>query len=159
MKRVALFLALTAPAFAGEPDVIGQATIVDGDTLSISGVRIRLFGVDAPEQHQPCYDSNGASWACGVKATEELHQLTSGREVACATRGSDKYGRLIAKCAVGGADLGARLVASGLAVAYRRYASDYIPQEQAAKNRKVGIWGGSFSLPEDFRHRHERSFQ
>jgi len=40
-------LSLWSPALAA--DLIGQASIVDGDTPEIHGTRIHLWGIDAPE--------------------------------------------------------------------------------------------------------------
>jgi hypothetical protein len=40
-------LALCGPAFAD--DLIGQASVIDGDTIEIHGTRIRIFGIVAPE--------------------------------------------------------------------------------------------------------------
>ena len=34
--------------------VSGSAKVIDGDTLEVSGKRIRLFGIDAPEASQIC---------------------------------------------------------------------------------------------------------
>jgi endonuclease YncB( thermonuclease family) len=36
---------LNSPARAS--DLLGQASIIDGDTVEIHGTRIRLFGIDA----------------------------------------------------------------------------------------------------------------
>ena len=33
--------------------IIGNAWVIDGDTIEISGTRIRLEGIDAPELDQP----------------------------------------------------------------------------------------------------------
>jgi len=39
----------TCASTAVADNFIGQASVVDGDTLEVHGTRIRLFGVDAPE--------------------------------------------------------------------------------------------------------------
>jgi endonuclease YncB( thermonuclease family) len=48
---------MLSPAFAGAAfadDLIGQASVIDGDTIEIHGTRIRIFGIDAPESDQLC---------------------------------------------------------------------------------------------------------
>jgi endonuclease YncB( thermonuclease family) len=52
IASVALIGLLSAPAVAQQ--VAGPATIIDGDSLSVNGIRIRLFGIDAPEGKQTC---------------------------------------------------------------------------------------------------------
>jgi endonuclease YncB( thermonuclease family) len=48
----AISVVLSGAAFAD--DLIGQASVIDGDTLEIHGTHIRLFGIDAPESDQLC---------------------------------------------------------------------------------------------------------
>jgi endonuclease YncB( thermonuclease family) len=43
-------LVLTAGAHA--TDISGAARIIDGDTIAITGTKIRLEGIDAPETDQ-----------------------------------------------------------------------------------------------------------
>lgn len=54
-------------------------------------------------------------------------------------------------CRKGREDLNAWMVAQGLAIAYRRYSTDYVPAEDQAKAAKRGIWAGAFTTPSDWR--------
>ena len=56
-----ILLALAAPASALE--VTGIARVVDGDTLNIEGLGVRLHGIDAPETAQRCRDGQGRDYA------------------------------------------------------------------------------------------------
>lgn len=125
----------------------GPVRVIDGDTLEISGERVRLFGIDAPERDQRCTDAAGRPWACGARATEALRDLTKGRAVRCSGEEQDRYGRLVARCAVAGRDLGAAMVRDGMAFAYRRYSLDYVAEEGQAKAAKRGIWAGTAENP------------
>ena len=49
-------------------DLTGTALIVDGDTITISGNKIRLNGIDTPEQNQTCKRA-GVTWRCGYEIT------------------------------------------------------------------------------------------
>ena len=52
-KRIAvLLMLLTSPACADS--ITGVPRIVDGDSIVINGVKIRLHGIDAPERTQTC---------------------------------------------------------------------------------------------------------
>lgn len=129
----------------------GPARVVDGDTLVIGAEHIRLFGIDAPEHDQTCTLA-GTAWDCGVWAGQALAALVEGQEVACTGLDRDRYGRLVARCNVAGADLGGALVAGGVATAYRRYSLDYVGAEDAARHAGLGIWRGTVEAPEAFRH-------
>lgn len=136
-------------AGAAQADVRGAARVIDGDTLDVAGVQIRLFGVDAPELDQPCGD-----WPCGRWARDELARLIGGRQVTCAEGAQDRYGRLLARCDAGRGDLGLAMVQRGAAFAYRRYANDYVGAERQARAAERGLWrdgGRGVTLPEDFR--------
>lgn len=52
---------LGSGAHAREPDMIGPATVVDGDKIEIAGQRIRLYGIDAPELSQTVLPTRTAS--------------------------------------------------------------------------------------------------
>jgi len=132
--------------------IIGFARVIDGDTLVIVDKRIRLHGIDAPEQKQFC-TRDGNSWPCGREATDALRTVTSGNTIECRVGKRDRYKRSIAVCYLGEVDLNAYMVKAGWALAYRRYSTDYLEQEKYARERASGIWEGEFTLPWDWRSR------
>jgi endonuclease YncB( thermonuclease family) len=146
-------LALTALVVAriggGDRETLaGTARAADGDTLVLDGRRIRLLGMDSPELAQTC-TRDCEAWRCGIAARSRLGELLRGGPVNCATEGTDRYGRALARCVVGGADIGERMVREGLAVAY----GGYERVEGLAKAERRGIWGADFELPQQYRRR------
>lgn len=146
-------LALLALAYASSAaaSLTGIGRSIDGDSLMVGKQEVRLFGIDAPEFTQTCI-RDGKAWACGSAAADQLAKLVDGKQVTCAALGSDRYGRTLARCRVGGTDLNRVMVASGYALAFRRYSMDYISAEDSAKANKRGIWSGTFQLPSAVRH-------
>lgn len=144
---------LAATAQQSSKPFIGYATVVDGDTLRLDGQRIRLWGIDAPEARQVCTDASNRAWACGAAATSALQRMIAEGMVECHPRDRDRYSRIVADCSVGRKDLGSRMVALGLAVDYTRYSGGaYAHQQEAAKAERLGLWSGTFEMPETWRH-------
>ncbi len=80
--------AFTLPAAAGGPALVGRASVVDGDTIEISGTRIRLHGIDAPEKAQTCKDAGGKDYRCGQRAALALDEyLAQERPTRCEPKG------------------------------------------------------------------------
>ena len=122
--------------------------ISDGDSLRSGKLRIRLFGIDAPEKKQKCTNLNGRQWDCGIAAQKALSQLVkSVPKISCDLMDVDRYSRLVMRCYAGEKDVAAALVRKGLALAYRQYSLLYSKDENAAKITKAGMWGGSFTKP------------
>lgn len=144
----ALSLAPAGPAHA--ETLSGQARVIDGDTLAISGQRVRLHGIDAPETRQNC-TRDGRKWACGKASTRAMRLLVGRSPVRCEVRDRDRYGRAVATCFAGGRDLQQQLVRQGLALAYRRYSTRYVPDEDAARAEGLGLWSGGFVEPWNWR--------
>ena len=104
--------------------ITGKARIIDGDTIEVTGTRIRLEGIDAPERGQECQDRLQQTYDCGATAVRTLVDLTKGQMVACEAVGLDKYRRTLAICRLpSGLDLNAELVRPRRAVAFRRYST------------------------------------
>ena len=136
-------------------NIVGKATVIDGDTITIKNAKIRFSGIDAPEknyygQTQFCKGPKGV-WACGKKASSKLKKLINGQEVQCTDEGKDRYGRTLSICYANGVDLQAEMVRSGMAVAYLRYSNRYENEMVEAMVAQVGIWGGPFVEPEQWR--------
>lgn len=93
-------------------------------------IKIRLFGIDAPELKQPY----------GKKSKQFLSNLIAGQIVEVKENGNDRYGRTIGTVSLNGEDINAQMVESGYAWAYRRFSKKYAPKESAAKFEKRGLW-------------------
>ena len=159
MTRRALFPLLIAllglPAQAAEP-LVGTASVVDGDTIEIHSTRIRLHGIDAPESRQECLHADRTPWRCGQRAALALSDHVERSIVRCQPRDRDRYGRIVAICFKGDEDLNRWMVASGWAVAFRRYSLDYVADEDRARGAHLGVWSGTFEMPWDWRARETR---
>jgi endonuclease YncB( thermonuclease family) len=103
----------------------GRVQVIDGDTIDMGGVRIRLQGVDAPERRETCRDAAGRDWSCGSWAGEALRALIADRPLACRDLGERTHDRVVAACTLDGRDLGALLVAEGIVRACPRYARQH----------------------------------
>jgi endonuclease YncB( thermonuclease family) len=135
---------------ASAADLIGQASIIDGDTIEIHGQCIRLFGIDAPEHDQLC-EANSAQYRYGQQASVALSDRIARQTVDCVPHEVDQYGRVVAVCSAGGEDLNGWMVSQGWALAYRHYSTVYVPIEDKAHLAGVGIWRGAFQAPWDWR--------
>lgn len=158
---VALLLAaMSAPmthAAAPGPAVLhGIAQVRDGDSLDLAGQRVRLWGVDAPEFKQTCTRA-GSRWSCGRDARGALATHLAGRSLTCVPVDRDAYGRVVARCTVGGRSVNEWLVRKGWAVDYTRYSGGRYARAQAeAQAARRGIWSGRFQMPEHYRHSRPR---
>ena len=141
------FICISFPAIA---DVTGQARVVDGDTLVIADIRIRLHGIDSPEQKQVCL-LHGNPWLCGEAATKALKTMIGAQSVSCRGDKKDRYKRLIAVCFVDQRNLNSAMVFHGWALAYRKYSLNYVSEEVKASQNKRGIWEAVVDPPWEWR--------
>lgn len=152
----AALLLFALPASAQQ--ISGPARAADGDSLDLSGISVRLFGVDAPELAQSC-ERGGGSWSCGKAAASKLASLVAGKSVVCEQNDVDDYGRIVATCRAGSVDLGGAMVDAGLAVALPRFSDRYVTAEARARAAGLGLWNGTFQMPADYRAAYPRPGQ
>jgi endonuclease YncB( thermonuclease family) len=129
----------------------GQVTIVDGDTLKMHNLTIKLHGIDTLERDQVCRRSNGEEWPCGKQALAALTEYIGRQTVSCVHHGRDVLGRTIATCFTPKGSINEWLVLQGWAVAYRRHSYIYSEVELEARRARRNIWSGTFTTPEEHR--------
>lgn len=150
MRTVAFCLALLASTCWAEQLLGTVVAIADGDTVTVlDGSRaqhkVRLAGIDAPERQQ----------AFGTRSRQRLADLVAGAEVLVEHHKRDRYGRLVGKVLVRGADVGRILVVDGLAWHYKQYEREqsaedrvsYAEAETSARELRVGLWQDAAPVP------------
>jgi endonuclease YncB( thermonuclease family) len=152
MLRLTISLLLATIAFPGlaQSPVTGRASIIDGDTIEITGQRIRIQGIDAPESWQGCWDAAGKMYRCGQVAARELDAfLAASRPTRCEFVEWDRYRRMVANCfRSDGSSVGSWMVRSGHAFDYVQYSKGaYAEAQEQAQATKAGVWQGKFELP------------
>jgi endonuclease YncB( thermonuclease family) len=108
----------------------------DGDTFDVQmagdrrRLRIRLQGVDAPEQDE----------VFGRESTAFLRRLLVNKTVRIDGRDMDRYGRLVARVDVEGQDASTTLIRAGMAC--HAYAPDaaLAREESQARANRAGFW-------------------
>ena len=101
----------------------GYSCVVDGDTIWLKGVKIRIADIDTPETHDfRCHSEK----ALGDRATKRLQQLLNDGAVSLQSidRDEDGYGSKLRIVLVDGKSVGDTLVSEGLA---RWYGSGRAP--------------------------------
>lgn len=121
-----------------ERTIRGKAWVIDGDTIVINGVKIRLAGIDAPELDHPY----------GKMAKSEMMAICRGQAITARLDGALSHGRSVATCYLpDGRDVGAELVKAGLAIDWPRHSGGKYRHLEApgarrrmwrAHNRQIG---------------------
>jgi micrococcal nuclease len=134
--------------YAKQPYTAKCIGVADGDTITVlkdrKQIRIRLYGIDAPEKNQ----------AFGQQAKNSLSKAAFNKYVKVFPQGTDRYGRTLAWLFVGDKCLNREMVANGMAWHYAQYA----PREQRlaslqsqARTRKIGLWSAAATPPWSWR--------
>lgn len=139
-----LILAMASPAWAWPARVVA---VTDGDTITVEPidggrrVKIRLWGIDAPERRQPFGEASGGL----------VNDLVLFRVVDVLERGNDRYRRTLAVIFLpDGTCLQEILLSSGMAWVYEGYCRNcqswYALQGKARLVEK-GLWVDPDAIP------------
>lgn len=105
----------SSPVQYGLCGMVRTNCVVDGDTVWLDGVKIRIADIDTPEIGQPRCDEE---LALGLRARDRLVELMNAAPFelrAFGDRDEDRYGRKLRVLVSGGRSLGNVLVGEGLA--------------------------------------------
>ena len=144
----ALFLQLvllqTGAGWAWTGKVVGVA---DGDEITVlrdghDQVKIRLYGIDAPESGQPF----------GKASKQNLSSMVHGQSVQVEAIDADRFCRTVARIFVDGEDVNAAQLRSGHAWLYRQYCKGWVCGEWAgleteARSTGAGLWADKDPTP------------
>lgn len=132
----------------------GSFRIIEGDVLSLGNLRVRLVGIDAPEVAQQCMTADGGLWECAAEAEDRIRDmLRSADRVECFSNEQDSYGHYLASCKADGLDVGALLVAEGLAWPDEDQ-GHYLSEAAQAQAAGRGIWQAETPTPAEWRKEH-----
>ncbi|EAJ3012880.1 thermonuclease [Campylobacter upsaliensis] len=141
-----------------EKELTGKVSkVIDGDTIEflaktskenpynhIAKLKIRLYGIDAPELKQ----------AYGKEAKEYLSALVLKQEVGLIIENKDKYERIVGTIFLKGKDINKEMVKNGYAHAYESFSKKYLAEQADAKMFKLGLWQDEKAVkPSEFRRK------
>lgn len=139
-KKLFFFLfvfVLTACDFETDKITGEVVKVIDGDTFTVrtttdQRVKIRLYGIDAPERGQDY----------GSKSRQFLNDLCYGKEVTIEDKGTDQYGRTLGVVYIGDLNINAEMVKNGLAWYYNYSVDDPHLEalEREAQKKGLNIW-------------------
>jgi endonuclease YncB( thermonuclease family) len=125
-------------------------SVADGDTITIlddthTQHKMRLTGIDAPEQRQ----------GFGNASKERLAEQVAGQSVAVEWAKVDRYGRKVGKVLLAGLDCNLEQVKRGMAWHYKQYEREqspadrqsYAAAEAEARAAKLGLWRDAEPMP------------
>lgn len=147
MSQFSLFLVLVLGSPALAEQWSGKVVkIADGDTITVlkdghDQVKVRLYGVDAPEKAQPF----------GARAKQFTGDHVAGKMVVVKVHDRDRYGRTVAEIMMpDGKSLNRELVRAGMAWHYVQYAKsdrELAALEQEARQARRGLWSEPNPMP------------
>ena len=144
MRKVfTIFFLLNLCVFCYSQSYKGRITkVVDGDTFFFqtdnSTLKIRSFGIDAPEGNQPF-----------GKESRDFMLKYLHKDAILVTHGHDRYKRTLGTLFVDGQDINLLSIKGGYAWHYKRYFDDkpYAVAQENAKKNKLGLWALPNPIP------------
>lgn len=137
--------------------ISGTATVVDAGTLKIQGKKVRLHGIEAPDDDQVCL-RDAKPWKCGEAAATALRHHIDGKTVSCEAVTGKDGSNAGANCSTDGKNLNTLLVREGWATDLKSESDGaYADAQKEAKKARRGIWATDTDNPEEVRRQGKRN--
>lgn len=154
VQKFLLIFVLSLPVYAEEFE--GKViSVMDGDTVRVlvgsKQVKVRLFGIDAPESKQ----------AFGKQSEKELKSLVWKKEVKVVVKDIDQYGRTVGVLFINDLEVNLEMVKRGMAWVYRDFNKDkkYLEAEEVARKSELGLWRDKNPTPPWLFRKNEKSLR
>jgi len=138
-----------------ERQLNGSAQAITGDLITINNLYIRLYGIDAPEIGQTCWNRNGVAYDCGIGSRNVMTRFLRNRTIHCTIFSERADGAGIGTCSLdteSGVDLGRVMVRAGWAFSDRALSDRYERSESVAQAEQAGFWSGQAQRPHIWRN-------
>ena len=145
MRRYMVILLLSLGLFAAAAPraeaivVMGQAAVIDPETIVVGGQMIRLFGIAPPGRGSICLNNRRQQVSCWEESAWVLGQMLQGREWYCEGNFLDAAGRLLGMCSSGDLLINEFLVSHGWCRANGRH-HGFMLLEMNARRQRLGMW-------------------
>jgi len=117
-------------------------TVSDGDTIAFSDgdkrIRVRLYGIDAPELDQP-FGEEAKTYLCNLIKSG----IAEGKSINTMKVTTDAYDRVVGMLYIGDACINVKMVLAGYAWHYpetKPVSNDFKMHQEYAQIRRVGMW-------------------
>ena len=139
MKNIFKILIITIAFFCFTGFRGRVVKVADGDTITViqentnKKVRVRFYGIDAPEKSQEY----------GRKSLSVLKDILDNQIVEIDVKDKDRYGRIVGVVYFNNKDINLYMLETGNVWYYRQYAKNeynYARAEKFAKENKFGLW-------------------
>lgn len=150
-----MFFLFVVGSFPIEKNIYGICEkVIDGDTIIVNGLRIRLKGIDAPESSQSSYDGK----PIGLWSKKALESLIQDKEIRVSYYSKGVYHRILGTIYLGQLSINEIMLKTGMAVMYMPKNHQHSRSlEYLARLKRLGIFKTmGFDLPGHYRKKNKK---
>jgi endonuclease YncB( thermonuclease family) len=124
---------------AWREETFARPTVVDGRTLGLGPVTVRLAGIVLPAADETCRLLDGSTAPCAARSATQMELMLRWRPVTCRLPDGPR-GDISTRCRIGATDLAEWLVRNGWARPAQDAPAHLAAAARAAQQQKAGLW-------------------